>query len=58
MKPKTCNLFENTDETHIFFFGIFKMIKQLTQIEQAKIKLSLIILCYKSKLKIPTFKNH
>lgn len=41
IKPKVPTVFENMDETDIFFLSMSKMIKQLPQVEQAKIKLLL-----------------
>jgi len=41
IKPKVPTVFENMDETDIFFLSIYKMTKQLPQVEQAKIKLLL-----------------
>lgn len=41
IKPKVPTVFENMDETDIFFLSMSKMTKQLPQVEQAKIKLLL-----------------
>lgn len=41
IKPKVPTVFENMDKTDIFFLSIYKMMKQLPQVEQAKIKLLL-----------------
>lgn len=53
IKPKVPTVFENMDETDIFFLSMSKMTKQLPQVEQAKIKLLLSnSLSYKQKLEI------
>lgn len=41
IKPNTCSIFQNMDETDLFFLSMSKMTKQLPQVQQAKIKLSL-----------------
>lgn len=41
IKPKVPTVFDNMDETDIFFLSMSKMTKQLPQVEQAKIKLLL-----------------